>query len=104
MHAKANDAPCELVHDHEYPVGLEQNGLATKKINAPETVFGMSDKCKPRRSTVIRTWPVMCGEDTSNDILIDVYSECFGNLLSDSSAAKAGIALLQFNDSLDEFL
>ena len=41
-------------------------------------------------------------ENTSNDILIDVYSECFGNLLSDSSVAKAGIALLQFNDSLDE--
>ena len=28
--------------------GLEQNGLATKKIYAPEAVFGMSDKCKPR--------------------------------------------------------
>ena len=45
----------------------------------------------------------MCGEDTSNDILINVYSECFSDLLSDSAAAKAGIALLEFNDSLDEF-
>ena len=45
----------------------------------------------------------MCSEDTSNDILIDVYYECFGDLLSDSAAAKAGIALLEFNDSLDEF-
>ena len=45
----------------------------------------------------------MCDEDTSNDILIKVYSECFGDLLSDSAAAKARIALLQLNDSLDEF-
>ena len=45
----------------------------------------------------------MCDEDTSNDILIKVYFEYFGDLLSDSAAAKAGIALLQFNDGLDEF-
>ena len=65
----------------------------------------MPDEGQPRRSTATATgtWPVICGEDTSNDILIDVYSECFGNLLSDSAAAKAGIALLQLNDGLDEF-
>ena len=34
MHTKANDAPRELVHDHEHPVGLEQNGLATKESRA----------------------------------------------------------------------
>ena len=45
----------------------------------------------------------MCDEDTSNDILIKVYSEYFGDLLGDSAAAKAGIALFQFNDGLDEF-
>jgi len=45
----------------------------------------------------------MCGEDTSNDILIDVYPECLGNLLSYSAAPKAWVALLQFNDCLNEF-
>jgi hypothetical protein len=32
MHPEANEAPRELVHDH--PMGVEYNGLATKKINA----------------------------------------------------------------------
>jgi hypothetical protein len=45
----------------------------------------------------------MCSEDTPHHIFIDVYSECFGNLLSDTAAAKASVALLQFNDRLDEF-
>jgi hypothetical protein len=37
-------------------------------------------------------------------IFIDVYAERFVDLLCDPTAAKAGIALFQFNDSLDEFL
>jgi len=44
MYTKANDAPRELVHDHEHPVGIEQNGFATKKINAPETVYRVSEE------------------------------------------------------------
>jgi len=46
----------------------------------------------------------MCSEDTPHNIFIDVYSECFGNLLSDSATSKASVALLQLNDRLDEFL
>jgi len=53
VHTKADDAPRELIHDHEHPVGLEKNGFATKQINTPETVFGMPDEGKPRRSIVI---------------------------------------------------
>jgi hypothetical protein len=47
MHAKANDAPRELIHDHEHPVGLEQNGLATKQIHTPQTIFHMADEGQP---------------------------------------------------------
>ena len=103
VHTKTNDAARELVHDHEHPVGVEQNGLATKKINAPQTVFGMSDKCKPRRSVVIRMRVVVLFKHAPDHIFIDVYSERFVDLLCDPAAAKAGIALLEFNDSLDEF-
>ena len=38
------------IHDQEHPVSLEQNRLATKKINAPETVFLMADKRQPGRA------------------------------------------------------
>jgi len=52
VHAKANDAPCELVHDHEHPVGVEQNRLTTKKIGAPKTVFKVADKRQPGRAVI----------------------------------------------------
>ena len=42
MYAKADDGPSELVHDHEHPVGVEQNGLAMKKVNAPEGTVNLS--------------------------------------------------------------
>jgi len=47
MYNIANDAPCELIHDHEQPAGVEQNGFATKKINAPETVLRVPDEGQP---------------------------------------------------------
>ena len=73
MHAKANDTPCELVHDHEHPVGLEQNGLATKQIDAPKTVFQMADKRESGRAvTGVGSRSVVFGEHASDHIFIDV--------------------------------
>ena len=45
----------------------------------------------------------MFSEDEPDQVLVDINPECFGDLLSDSAAAKASVALLQFNDWLDEF-
>ena len=39
VYAKAYDSACELVHDHENPVALENERLAAKQIDAPQTVF-----------------------------------------------------------------
>ena len=73
LHAKANDAPRELVHDHEHPVGVEQNGLTTKKIGAPKTVFQMADKRQPGRAvTGIGSRAVVLGEHAPDNIFIDV--------------------------------
>jgi hypothetical protein len=47
MHAEANDAPRELIHDHEYPVCLEQDRLTSKQIYTPETIFHMADESQP---------------------------------------------------------
>jgi hypothetical protein len=46
----------------------------------------------------------MCGKDTPHYIFIDVDSERFVDLLCDSRASESWIALLQFDDSLDELL
>jgi len=55
-----------------HPVGLEQNGLATKQINAPETVFGVPDEGKPRRSIVIEMRVVVLFKHAPDHIFIDV--------------------------------
>ena len=46
---------------------------------------------------------LMCYPLNQGKILINIYSECFGYLLSVSAAAKVRVALLQFNDSLEKF-
>jgi len=43
------------------------------------------------------------GKDTSNDIPVDIDAEGFGDLLGDSAATKARVALFERNDRLDEF-
>ena len=45
----------------------------------------------------------MFSEDAPDLALVDIDPECPGDLLSDSAAAKAWIALLQCNNRLDEF-
>ena len=42
-------------------------------------------------------------EDTLDHVLVDIDPECSGGLLSDSATAKASVAMLQFNDCLDEY-
>ena len=51
MYAKANDAPCELIHDHEHPVCFEQNRLTSKQIYTPKTIFHMAYESQPGRTT-----------------------------------------------------
>ena len=45
----------------------------------------------------------MCGEDTAHYIFIDADSKRFVDLLRDPRASEPWVALLQFDDSLDEF-
>lgn len=47
MNAKADNSPCELVHDNQDPVGFEENGLAPEQIDTPETILYMADKGEP---------------------------------------------------------
>jgi hypothetical protein len=47
VYSKADDATRELVHDNKDPVALQENGFTPEKINAPETVLGVSDESQP---------------------------------------------------------
>jgi hypothetical protein len=87
------------------PVGVEQDGLATKEISAPEAVFQMTDKRQPGRAvTGIGPRSVVLFKYASDHIFIDVHSECFVNLLRYTGTAKPWITLLQFDDGFYEFL
>jgi hypothetical protein len=48
MHAEADQATRELVHDHEHPVAPEHDRLASKEVHAPEAVGGVADERQPR--------------------------------------------------------
>src|SRR6267378_677968 len=48
VHADADEATRELVHDHEHPVAPEHDGLASKEVHAPQAVGGVSDERQPR--------------------------------------------------------
>ena len=52
MDTKSDDAPSELVHDHEYPVAIQENRFTPKQINAPQAVFGVPEEGQPRRSSI----------------------------------------------------
>jgi len=70
-------------------VGLEQNGLAAKEINAPEAVLKVTDKRQPGRTvTGIRPWSVVLFKYASDNIFIDVNSERFVDLLRDPGTAE----------------
>src|SRR5210317_1921159 len=98
MDTKSDDAPSELVHNHEYPVTIQKNGFTPKQINTPQAIFGVPEEGKPRRSSITRTWPVMHGEDSPHYIFIDISSKRFIYLLRDPWAAKVRVALLKFNN------
>ena len=48
VHADSDEATGELVHDYEYPVAPEHDGLTSKEINAPQAVSRVSDERQPR--------------------------------------------------------
>ncbi len=45
MYTEANDSSRELIHDDEYPMALQNEGFAAEQIDAPQTIFGMSEHC-----------------------------------------------------------
>src|SRR6185295_5897589 len=47
VHADADEATRELVHDHEHPVASQHDRLASKEIHAPQAVCGVSDERQP---------------------------------------------------------
>ncbi len=79
LHTEADDPPRELVHDDNDPVGLQQNGLAPKQIDASKAVLHVTDEGQPRGAAIARFRTIVLGEDTPHEVLVDVYATGLGN-------------------------
>ena len=65
----------------------------------------MADKRQPGRAvTRIGSGSVVLFKHASDNIFIDVYSECFIDLLRYPGTAKSGVTPFHFDDGFYEFL
>ena len=92
--AKADESSRKDVHDHHYPVTAEEDRFAAEEIDAPETIFGLADQGKPRRSPGARSGSVVSGEDSTNNVFVELYAEGVRDLLGDAHAAETRVTAL----------
>ena len=92
VHADADEATRELVHDHEHPVAPEHDGLASKEVNAPQAVSRVSDERQPRGSGSARGGAIVFRQHAVYDVLVDVDPERLGDDQRDPWAAEPRIA------------
>src|SRR5262249_47527333 len=79
VHAEADEATRELVHDHEHPVASEHDGLTAKEVHAPETVCRAADERQPRGPAAVRSQTIMFRQHARDDVLIDLEPERLRN-------------------------
>ena len=102
FHPKADNPAAELIHDHQDPVGFEQDGFSPEQISAPQTVLGMAKEREPSGPTVPAISLVMGGQNPADDILVQSQTESLGQMLGDFRTAKAGITALKFRNGLNQ--
>src|SRR5450759_4957546 len=102
-HPKTDDPAGKLSQDDQDPVTPQQDRFGPEQVQAPETVFGMTQERKPRRSEVTAFGAVVCGQNSTHHIFVDVDAKGLGQVLRDLRAAKSGIAPLEFTDGSDQF-
>src|SRR5664279_4005181 len=93
----------KLIHDDQDPVTPQQDRFGPEQVQAPETVFGMTQEREPRRSVVTAVGAVVRGQHSAAHVFVEVEAKGLGQVLGDLWAAKAGIAPLEFTDGPDQF-
>jgi hypothetical protein len=104
VHADSDEATRELVHHHEHPVAPEHDGLASKEVNAPQAVCGVSDERQPRGPGAARGGAIVFRQHAVHNVLVDIDPERVRDDARNPGTAETRIARLELDDGLDECL
>ena len=102
MDAESNDPARVLIHGHQDPVGPQRSRFAPEEIHAPKAVFHVPQESQPGRTIRVLSRPVVTGENPANYVFVDLDVERQGDLLCDPRRAPVGVALLHFDDRMNE--
>jgi hypothetical protein len=85
-------------------MAAQEYRFAAEQIDAPQAVLQLPDKAQPGRAICSCFGSIVLREHTANDVFIDIDAKGVRNLLCDAGTANAGIAALELDDRVDEFL
>ena len=102
MDAETHEAPREMVHHNQHPVGTQQRRFASKQIDAPQTVLRVPQDREPGWPRRVRLRRVPNGENASHHILVQGNTEGQGDLLRDSWTTPRRIPLFHVDDGGDD--
>src|SRR6266849_935679 len=102
LDADSDEATRELVHDHEYPLAPEHDGLTSKEIHAPQAVSRVSDERQPRGARAARGGAIVFRQHAVYDVFVDVNPERVRDDARNPRTAEPRIARLELDDGLDE--
>src|SRR5438094_8257579 len=85
-------------------MAAQEYRFAAKQIDAPQAVLHMSDEAQPGRSIDSCFGSIVFREHPADDVFVDIDAKGTHNLLCDARTANTGIAALELDDRVDEFL
>jgi hypothetical protein len=78
--------------------------FAAEQIDAPQAVLHMPDKAQPRRAIAPCFGSIVLREHAADGVFVDIDAKGTRNLLCDAGTANTGIAALELDDCVNEFL
>src|ERR1700686_3349014 len=85
-------------------MAAQEYRFAAKQIDAPQAVLHMPDKAQPGRTIGSCFGSIVFREHPAADVFVDIDAKGVRNLLRDAGTANTGIAALELDDRVDEFL
>ncbi len=105
VYGKSNDPAAPLVHDEQHPVGMQGDGLTTKQIDTPQTVFCMADERQPGGSSALIGVVCVVGcQHAPHHILVYLNAKDIGNYHGDAWTTVTGVALFDFDNGFNQCL